>query len=230
METKTIKMEVPYFQVANDIFEIGLSNNEILVYIYLARCSNNSTAFPSYKTIGEKTGISRDTAIRVMKKLENKNLIYKETRKFIKETDDKQKVFNKSNVYYLEHDLSKFKSLGGSTQPLPLVAQNDHPSSTVQPYKELLNNNYLDKELIVKRSSQKNDALSNYKNKTEYIIFFIIAFFKCHYNICSIFTKFCRYSCKLYTFNKVCFNFPLKEHRINTLEFSGFITLCENII
>lgn len=147
MEQKTIRMEVPYFQVPNEIFEIGLSNNEILIYIYLARCSNNSTAFPSYKTIGEKTGVSRDTAMRVMKKLENKRLIYKEHRKFIKETDDKQKVFNKSNLYYLEHDLSKFKRLGGSTQPLPLVAQNDHPSSTVPPYKELPINNYLDKEL-----------------------------------------------------------------------------------
>ena len=147
MEQKTIRMEVPYFQVPNEIFEIGLSNNEILIYIYLARCSNNSTAFPSYKTIGEKTGVSRDTAMRVMKRLENKKLIYKEHRKFIKETDDKQKVFNKSNIYYLEHDLSKFKSLGGSTQPLPLVAQNDHPSSTVPPYKELPINNYLDKEL-----------------------------------------------------------------------------------
>ena len=166
----TIKMEVPFFQAPNDIFEIGLTANELIIYLYLARCGNNSKAFPSYKTIGEKTGTSRPTAMRVIKKLEEIGLLYKESRKFVKETTEKQKVFNKSNVYTVQHDLSSVNRIGSITEIPPLVSDRHHPSVTVIPYKELYNNNYLDKELsymTVTNSRCGSDL--NYNSKDDYL-------------------------------------------------------------
>jgi hypothetical protein len=50
-----IKMEVPYFQVPNAIFEMdNLNLYEKSVYIYLCRCGNHGAqAFPSYQTIAD---------------------------------------------------------------------------------------------------------------------------------------------------------------------------------
>lgn len=165
-----IKMEVPYFQAPNDIFEIGLTANELIIYLYLARCGNNSKAFPSYKTIGEKTGTSRPTAMRVVKKLEEIGLLYKESRKIVKDTTDKQKVFNKSNLYVVQHDLTSIKKKGSITQTPPLVSERHHPSITEIPYKELYNNNYLEEELsymTVDNSRLRNDL--NYNSKDDYL-------------------------------------------------------------
>lgn len=100
MEKKRIFMEVPYFQVPNDIFEIGLDKHELLVYIYLARCGNQcSASFPSYNTIAKKTGISRRKVIECVKSLEEKQLLMKERRY------DFEKLEYYSNLYRLEHDV-----------------------------------------------------------------------------------------------------------------------------
>ena len=96
MEQKRIFMEVPYFQVPNDIFEIGLDKHELLVYIYLARCGNQcSASFPSYNTIAQKTGISRRKVIECVKSLEEKQLLMKERRYDF----EKQEYY--SNLYRL---------------------------------------------------------------------------------------------------------------------------------
>jgi hypothetical protein len=101
-----IKMEVPYFQIPNDIFECGLSRSELIVYFYLARCSNQgSKAFPSYNKIAEKCSMSRPTAIEVVKRLEKYWLLKKKNRQ------NRAKNENYSNLYIVEHNIPVEKIL-----------------------------------------------------------------------------------------------------------------------
>jgi DNA-binding transcriptional regulator YhcF (GntR family) len=93
-----IRMEVPYFQVPNDIFRAGLTTSELAVYFYLARCGNQgNAAFPSYSEIASSCSITKKTAIKVIKQLEAKKLIVKQ-RRWSKNQDE---YF--SNVYIVEH-------------------------------------------------------------------------------------------------------------------------------
>ena len=89
-----IKMEVPFFQVPNSIFDIGLSRVEMLVYLYLARCCNGgSKAFPSYPTIAKKCSMTKPTAIEAVKQLERYQLLKKKPRQ------SKKKEESYSNMY-----------------------------------------------------------------------------------------------------------------------------------
>ena len=100
---KQVFMTVPYFQVPNDVFEIGLNKHEILVYTYLARCSNQgSHAFPSYNTIAKKCSMSRRTAISSIQSLEEKGLLTKQQRF----RDYGSTREHNSNIYILKHELS----------------------------------------------------------------------------------------------------------------------------
>jgi len=128
-----ITMEVPYFQVPNDIFEIGLDKHELLVYMYLARCGNQgSKAFPSYNKIAEKTGISRRKVIDTIKILEDKKLLVKEKRYNFERGE------NYSNTYRVEHDV---KSIGSAyhaprSELYALCSEQDAPYKEID-YKEL---------------------------------------------------------------------------------------------
>jgi DNA-binding MarR family transcriptional regulator len=65
-----------YFRVPNQVYELGLPGHQREVLIYLYRCSNNkSDAFPSYDDMRVKLGMTRMTAIRAIKRLENRGLI-----------------------------------------------------------------------------------------------------------------------------------------------------------
>lgn len=100
MEDKQIRMDVPYFQVPNAVFEVGLDKHEILVYVYLARCGNHGNrAFPSYNTIAKRCGISRRKAIETVQSLEGKGLLKKEVRY------DASNEKHYSNVYIVNHDI-----------------------------------------------------------------------------------------------------------------------------
>lgn len=97
-----IRMEVPYFQVPNDIFKQNLSSSELLVYFYLARCGNQGgVAFPSYADIASNCSVTRSTVIKVIKSLGTKGII------------EKQKRYSKnhgeyySNVYNIRHVFEK---------------------------------------------------------------------------------------------------------------------------
>jgi len=79
--SKRIIMNVPYFQVPNEIFEMGLSSYQLSAYIYLCRCGNHGgTAFPSYNTIARKSGMSKRKAMGVVKELEGMGLLVKTVR------------------------------------------------------------------------------------------------------------------------------------------------------
>ena len=65
-----------FFKAPNDIYELGLNPYQISVYLYLARCGNNSkAAFPAKGTIAEKCGMSLRKADRVVNELEDRGLV-----------------------------------------------------------------------------------------------------------------------------------------------------------
>lgn len=69
-----------FFSLPNEIFELGLSSSAFLVYSYLQRCANRKTrqCYPSYETIGEAVGLSKNTVQRCVCELADKGLIYTE--------------------------------------------------------------------------------------------------------------------------------------------------------
>ncbi len=106
MKKGKVLMEVPYFQVPNEIFDVNLSPGEIAVYCYLARCGNGGgQAFPSYANIAGRCGMTRKTAIDTVAKLIDKGLVKKTLRsRVIKEEEDNlDKKKNYSNVYRVVH-------------------------------------------------------------------------------------------------------------------------------
>lgn len=68
------------FCVPNQIFDIGLSTGELVVYFYLLRCKSSRTnqCWPSYSTIGEAVGMSKNTVKKYVGLLLEKELIYAE--------------------------------------------------------------------------------------------------------------------------------------------------------
>ena len=66
-----------YFPLPNEIFSLGLSTGEISVYAYLLRCENRKTfqCHPSYKTIGNAVGMSKNTVKKYVDSLIEKQLI-----------------------------------------------------------------------------------------------------------------------------------------------------------
>ena len=66
-----------YFPLPNEIFSLGLSGGEILVYTYLMYREDRETfqCHPSYKTIGEAVGMSNNTVKKYVDGLVDKRLI-----------------------------------------------------------------------------------------------------------------------------------------------------------
>ena len=66
-----------YFPLPNEIFALGLEGGEILVYTYLMYCEDRKTfkCHPSYKTIGEAVGMSKNTVKKYVNALVQKQLI-----------------------------------------------------------------------------------------------------------------------------------------------------------
>lgn len=69
-----------FFPLPNEIFNLGLSAGEIVVYAYLMYRENRKTyqCYPSYRTIGEAVGMSRNTVKKYVDALVEKQLIYTE--------------------------------------------------------------------------------------------------------------------------------------------------------
>lgn len=87
-----LKVTTQFFIAPNEIFDLELNPYELSVYFYLLRCGNNSIAFPSYKTISIKTGMSKRKAIDVVSSLVDKGILIKHIRKELQN-------MNESNVY-----------------------------------------------------------------------------------------------------------------------------------
>ena len=68
-----------FFPLPNIIFDLGLTAEEIAVYAFLMKCEDRRTytCYPSYKTSGDAIGKSRNTVIKYVNMLEEKELITK---------------------------------------------------------------------------------------------------------------------------------------------------------
>ena len=66
-----------YFPMPKSIFRLGLTAGEILVYTYLMYCEDRKTfqCHPSYKTIGNAVGMSKNTVKKYVDSLIEKQLI-----------------------------------------------------------------------------------------------------------------------------------------------------------
>jgi hypothetical protein len=145
-----LKMDIEYFMCPNEILdkseELGLKSQGILVYIYLVRCANNSTAFPSMNTIAQKTQLSRSTVIRTIEDLIKKDLIIKHKR------FNTRKNEYESNIYEIlspkkilsRIDIPTVPTIGSITETPPSFTEipssftETPPSFTETPYKQLV--------------------------------------------------------------------------------------------
>ncbi len=69
-----------YFPLPNEIFNLDLSAGEIATYAYLMRCEDRKTyqCYPALETIGEAIGKSKNSVLKYVHGLEEKQLIYTE--------------------------------------------------------------------------------------------------------------------------------------------------------
>ena len=72
-----------FFPMPQKIFNLGMNAGEIAVYAYLMFRENRKTyqCYPSYRTIGEAVGMSRNTVKKYVDALVEKQLIYVEPTK-----------------------------------------------------------------------------------------------------------------------------------------------------
>ena len=89
-----------FFPLPNAIFRIGLTSGEILVYTYLMYCEDRKTyqCHPSYSTIGEAIGMSKNTVKKNVDGLRKKGLI---TTEYTTVTTKDGRVHNGSLLYTL---------------------------------------------------------------------------------------------------------------------------------
>ena len=80
--TRTLPWQKPnparnYYPMPKVLCQLGLSPGEIAVYSFLMFCEDRKTyqCYPSYRTIGEAVGMSRNTVSRYVRSLEEKGLI-----------------------------------------------------------------------------------------------------------------------------------------------------------
>ena len=69
-----------YFPLPNEIYQLGLSSGAIAVYGYLLRIEDRTTyqCHPSYATIGDAVGMSKNTVRKYVAELEERRLIQTE--------------------------------------------------------------------------------------------------------------------------------------------------------
>ena len=77
---RTLPWQTParnYYPLPKVLCQLGLSPGEIAVYSFLMYCENRTTyqCYPSYRTIGEAVGMSRNTVAKYVQLLEEKGLI-----------------------------------------------------------------------------------------------------------------------------------------------------------
>lgn len=80
-----------FFYSYNVIFDLELSKNAKLLYLYLCRrADGNSKTFPSYATMASACSLSRSTAIRAMKELMLEGLLLRKHQQHGKEFTSNQ--------------------------------------------------------------------------------------------------------------------------------------------
>jgi len=114
-----------YFKVRADIFELNLSGNETVVYMYLCSCSNKeSECYPSIRQIAAACGIGQTSVKSAIKGLIDKNLINKINQFRV----DGGKRNNLYKIVSVDQDL---ESIENSIEPRPIIEELVHDSNVV---------------------------------------------------------------------------------------------------
>ncbi|MER2148779.1 MAG: helix-turn-helix domain-containing protein [Ruminococcus sp.] len=71
------KKQGNYFMLPNEIFNMDLTAGEIALYAFLMRMEDRKTytCYPSFKTIGNSLQMSKNTVLKYVRLLEEKELI-----------------------------------------------------------------------------------------------------------------------------------------------------------
>ena len=71
------KKQGNYFMLPNEIFNMDLSAGEIALYAFLMRMEDRKTftCYPAFKTIGNALHMSKNTVMKYVRQLEEKELI-----------------------------------------------------------------------------------------------------------------------------------------------------------
>jgi hypothetical protein len=132
---------VPHTRIDNSIIDDLASKIGIYglgIYVAIKRHLNTKTGdcFPSYKTIAKKLHIDRGTVIRYVKKLKAFNLLDPQLR-FKEDGSPTSNQYNfqgaENSVPSNDTDKEVHIVQGGSTEPLPVVAQDNQPGCTKPP-------------------------------------------------------------------------------------------------
>lgn len=117
-----------YFPLPNEIFSLELSGGEILVYTYLMYREDRKTfqCHPSYKTIGEAVGMSKNTVKKYVDGLVEKWLIKTEPTYVITKKGEKRngnllyhiRPIEEAVKYHYEQQMICLDEKGGYTKPV----------------------------------------------------------------------------------------------------------------
>ena len=109
-----------YFPLPNEIFSLELSGGEILVYTYLMYREDRKTfqCHPSYKTIGEAVGMSKNTVKKYVDGLVEKRLITTEPTSVITKKGEKRngnllytiRPIEEAVEYHYEQQMSRLEN------------------------------------------------------------------------------------------------------------------------
>lgn len=134
-----------YFPLPNEIFSLGLSGGEILVYTYLMYCEDRNTfqCHPSYKTIGEAVGMSNNTVKKYVDGLVEKRLITTEPTSVVTKKGEKRngnllytiRPIQEAVEYHYEQQMIRLNEEIQRQYALAKLAEYDrkHPKVTAQP-------------------------------------------------------------------------------------------------
>ena len=134
-----------YFPLPNEIFSLGLSGGEILVYTYLMYCEDRNTfqCHPSYKTIGEAVGMSNNTVKKYVDGLVEKRLITTEPTSVITKKGEKRngnllytiRPIQEAVEYHYEQQMIRLNEEIQRQTVMAKLAEYDrkHPKVTAQP-------------------------------------------------------------------------------------------------
>ena len=131
----------PHTRIDNSIIDDLASKIGIYglgIYVAIKRHLNQKTGdcFPSYQTIAKKLHIDRGTVIRYVKKLKAFNLLDPQLR-FKEDGSPTSNQYNfqgaENSVPSNDADKEVHIVQGGGTEPLPVVAQDNHPGCSEPP-------------------------------------------------------------------------------------------------
>jgi len=133
-----------YFPLPNEIFSLGLSGGEILVYTYLMYCEDRETfqCHPSYKTIGDAVGMSYNTVKKYVDGLVEKRLITTEPTSVITKKGEKRngnllytiRPIQEAVEYHYEQQMIRLNEEMMKQNAMKRLAEYDqkHPKVTVK--------------------------------------------------------------------------------------------------